>query len=298
NEKFVEVRVLERGTILADVEGGEVRTMDISLIETSVEGERLVLGGYSDGKLKLWRHSRSIFELVAETEGLGKCVLSVEVEKVVVAGGERTLLISGQSDGRLSIRDLTSRVTSPLSFALLWKKPGIDPSTSFLLRYSFIDPRKKSALLPVPFFVSSPHQSGINGLSVSSRESTLIVATAGDANAVSVASIELSEIEGKLGVSVSRSTILADAHGSTIQGLDFLSPTLLASSSVEQRLNFYSLDSTTTSPHLQLIHSTCLDVADCSAQDIVRAERGKGEEWKVLVAGIGMEVVDASMDAV
>ena len=120
-EKLVEVRVFERGTILADVEGGEVRTMDISLIETPLEGERLVLGGYSDGKLKvsffnifpvcsqlaemcvfsqLWRHLRPIFELVAETEGLGKCVLSVEVEKVVVGGRERTLLVSGQSDGR------------------------------------------------------------------------------------------------------------------------------------------------------------------------------------------------------
>ncbi|GAA5988270.1 hypothetical protein JCM5350_002837, partial [Sporobolomyces pararoseus] len=257
NEKFVEVRVLERGTILADVEGGEVRTMDISLIETSVEGERLVVGGYSDGKLKLWRHLRSIFELVAETEGLGKCVLSVEVEKVVVGGRERTLLISGQSDG------------------------------------SFIDLRERSASLPGPFFVSSPHQSGINGLSVSSRELTLIVATAGDDNAVSVARIELSEIDGKLEVSGSVSTTLEDAHGSTIQGLDFLSPTLLASSSVEQRLNFYSLDSTTTPPHLQLVTSTCLDVADCSTQDVVQLERGKGEEWKVVVAGIGMEVVNA-----
>jgi len=52
-EKMVEVRVLERGMILADVEGGEVRTMDIALIETEVEGERIVISGYSDGKLKV-----------------------------------------------------------------------------------------------------------------------------------------------------------------------------------------------------------------------------------------------------
>jgi len=50
---MVEVRVLERGMILADVEGGEVRTMDIALIETEVEGERIVISGYSDGKLKV-----------------------------------------------------------------------------------------------------------------------------------------------------------------------------------------------------------------------------------------------------
>jgi hypothetical protein len=56
-EKLVEVRVLERGMILADIEGGEVRTMDIALIETKQEGERLVISGYSDGKLKVSRIS-------------------------------------------------------------------------------------------------------------------------------------------------------------------------------------------------------------------------------------------------
>jgi hypothetical protein len=80
------------------------------------------------------------------------------------------------------------------------------------------------------------------------------------------------------------------------KGLDFLSPTLLASSSVEQRLNIYSVDSTTSPPTIALTTSTCLDVADCSAQGVNRIERrgegAKGGNWKVLVAGIGIEVVE------
>ena len=78
-------------------------------------------------------------------------------------------------------------------------------------------------------------------------------------------------------------------------GLDFLSPNLLASSSVEQRLNFYSI-TTSASPggvSLSLVESTCLDVADCSAQDAIQIDE-EGEKWKVVVAGIGIEVVEVS----
>ncbi|GAA5830194.1 hypothetical protein JCM5353_003689 [Sporobolomyces roseus] len=141
DESSVELRVLSKGMILAESEGGEVRTMDIALIETSDENERLILAGYSDGKLRLWRHTQSTFVLVAETEGLGKCILSVEVAKLTVEGMERILAISGQSDGRLSIRDLTS----------------------------FVDGSTHPSVLPNAFYASSPHQSGINGLTVSVR---------------------------------------------------------------------------------------------------------------------------------
>ncbi|GAA5830671.1 hypothetical protein JCM5353_007581 [Sporobolomyces roseus] len=260
-DSSVELRVLSKGMVLAEAEGGEVRTMDITLIETGNERESLILAGYSNGKLRLWKHSESSFECDAETEGLGKCILSAEVAKVTIAGKERCLAISGQSDGTLSIRDLTS-------FAVGSTHPSV---------------------LPNAFYTSSPHQSGINGLSVSVKDSLILVATAGDDNAVSLERIELSEKDGLLAKSLD-STVLSDAHASTIQGLNFLSPNLLASSSVEQRLNLYSLNSR-SKLSLNLIQSTCLDVADCSAQDAIQIDE-EGERWKVVVAGIGVEVVE------
>ncbi|GAA5968378.1 hypothetical protein JCM3765_002922 [Sporobolomyces pararoseus] len=157
--------------------------------------------------------------------------------------------------------------------------------------HRFIECGSLAPTVPEAFLISSPHQSGVNGLSISSLDSMLLVATAGDDNAVGVERVEFSEIDGKLAVSDSSSTTIANAHGSTIQGLDFLSPTLLTSSSVEQRLNVYSLDLTPNPPNMKLVESTCLDVADCSAQDVVRLERrGESEEWKIIVAGIGIEV--------
>ncbi|GAA5935945.1 hypothetical protein JCM1841_006598 [Sporobolomyces salmonicolor] len=220
-EGSVELQVLPSGMVLAEEEGGEVRTMDIELLELE-NGEKVVAAGYSDGKLRLWRHdsSTAAFYLLAESEGLGKCTLTV------------------------------------LS-------------------------------------------SGINGLAVSVEGSILTVATAGDDNAVSIRRVKLDQRDsaGKVSVELGPSLTLPSAHGSTIQGLDFLSPSVLASSSVEQRLNVYALTGSPDSPRLELIESTCLDVADCSAQGILQLDdSASGAEgrrsWKVAVAGIGIQMLE------
>lgn len=67
-------------------------------------------------------------------------------------------------------------------------------------------------------------------------------------------------------------------------GLAFLTPTLLASSSVDQRLNLYSLGDN----KLTLIDSVLTSVADCSAMDVAREEQSGG--WRIAVVGIGLEV--------
>ncbi|GAA6026231.1 hypothetical protein JCM11491_005164, partial [Sporobolomyces phaffii] len=240
----------------------------IALVES--DKECYVVAGYSNGKLRVWRHTRvGKFEPFGETQGLGKCVLSLETAKLTVDDRETLVVVSGQSDGRLSLRDLTST----------------------------IDPESQALTLPEPFSVMSPHQSGINGLSVSVRDSTILVATGGDDNAVAVERLELKYVDGRLVVATSSSVTLANAHASTIQGLDFLSPTLLALSSVEQRVNLYSVDTVSSDPTLELVESACLDVADCSAQDAIRFEDdgpGGRERWKLIIAGIGLEVVSVA----
>ncbi|GAA5889454.1 hypothetical protein JCM5296_006366 [Sporobolomyces johnsonii] len=232
DEGNVELQVLPSGMVLAEEEGGEVRTMDIDLLELE-NGDKVVAAGYSDGKLRLWRHDSSTeaFHLLAESEGLGKCILTV-LTVPVEAGHARC------------------------------------------------------------------HISGINGLAVSVKGPMLTVATAGDDNAVSIRRVALVDSAGEVSVQLGPSSTLPSAHGSTIQGLDFLSPSVLASSSVEQRLNVYALSGAPDSPRLALIESTCLDVADCSAQGTLQlddsaASEGEGRRRrKVAVAGIGIQVLD------
>lgn len=73
-----------------------------------------------------------------------------------------------------------------------------------------------------------------------------------------------------------------------VAGLAFLTHTLLASSSVDQRLNLYSL----AESELKLVDSVLTSVADCSAMDVVREEESEG--WRVAVVGIGLEMFAAA----
>ncbi|GAA6025839.1 hypothetical protein JCM10207_004390 [Rhodosporidiobolus poonsookiae] len=316
------LRVLPAGMVLAD-EGDEIRTMDMALIEVEVEIEgtqrrvgesmRVLVAGYSDGKIKLWRHSlppaptsssanlESTFALLAETPLAGgeKCVLSVEAVEVEVAGRRRWVVASGSSDGLRVIFTFVFRAVRELIQRFV---------NSFVDSLTLGQPVETA--LPPPFYSFHPHQSGINGLAVSVEGSSLVIATAGDDDAVSARRLTLSldEPTGTLAASAGPATMLADAHASTIQGLDFLSSTTLASSSVDQRLNLYSLSlpspsslssdaAASTLATLQIVDSTCLDVADCSAQAVLEGDAEAGGEGarRVVVAGIGVEVVEVEL---
>lgn len=109
-------------------------------------------------------------------------------------------------------------------------------------------------------------------------------------------------------------TVPTDTAFFALPGLDFLpstsssEATYLVSSAVDQRLNIYSLASpqtsspptsnTSSSPRLltlDLVESTCLEAADCGTQEIViDEESGDSGEVRVVVAGIGVEVVTLS----
>ncbi|BGP17309.1 WD repeat-containing protein 6 [Rhodosporidiobolus nylandii] len=249
------LRVLPAGMVLAD-EGEEIRTMDMALIPLGKDGETGVLAVYSDGRLKLWSHRLS--PSLAESEMDSFALLAATTEHA-----------------KLALRDLTPLLDSDGT------SDTISPD------------------LPAPFCTFCPHQSGINALAIHAEGTSLVFATAGDDNAVSVQRLHLFLLNEALAAELGPSATLEDAHASTIQGLDFLAPSFLVSSSVEQRLNAYSLclrsgASLPAPPTIQIIDSTCLDVADCSAQELLEE---KGGRRRVVVAGIGMQVVELTMEA-
>ncbi|GAA5823497.1 hypothetical protein JCM3770_004479 [Rhodotorula araucariae] len=282
NSRPEHVQVRPLGQVLAP-EGGEVRAMDLAVAEVEVEGgagaeaSRIVVVGYSDGSLQLWLHSMSSgsFVLCARSDDASKCFLAVELVKVELQDAEmRWIAVTGASDGLVALRDLTGLVTHA----------SRAPST-----------------LPPPFFSFRPHSSGINALAISVTDMGFVVATGGDDNAISAARLALSlsasttDGSSRLSAQVRTQTALSSAHASTVTGLAFLSPALLASSSVEQRMNLYSLRETAHALELRLRASTTLDVADCAALAVLPSAVGPasaGEGWNVLVAGIGVEVVD------
>ncbi|GAA5993329.1 hypothetical protein JCM10908_001432 [Rhodotorula pacifica] len=282
--------VVPVGDELAD-EGEEIRAMDLAVAPLHDDAKRFVAVGYSDGIVRTWLHDaeKRTFTPLASSAKAGKCILCVETVQLRLAAeeNERTLLVTTASDGLLNLRDISLVLRDPTACA--------DPSS-----------------LAEPFFSSRPHPSGINSLAIRTF--------GGDDNAIVLSAVDVFADDdagsSALSAHVAGQTSLPSAHSSTIQGLDFLDADHLVSSSVDQRLNLYRFSCAASSADassqpatarnpvpialtLEMVDSTCLDVADCSAQALVRSNNGhdgcakvtEEQEDRILVVGIGAEVV-------
>ncbi|SCZ89629.1 BZ3500_MvSof-1268-A1-R1_Chr9g10501 [Microbotryum saponariae] len=271
-----EVRVLAWGE--AEVEGGEdqseTRIMDHCWV--AVGREKVVfavIGGYSDGSLKVLYVAVKVhhfdtrtkrFAKICESWEKGKCVLTT---KIVEVDGKQ-LLFTGRSDGLLSVWDIARSIAG--------------------------DASGRGSVLESPLYSFHAHQSGINGLDTSydAESRTIRVATGGDDNAVHVHLFEVSA-EGQTSHRSEDRISKEDAHASTIQGICFLSPTLLASSAVDQRLNIWEI----STDKLRFQSGLCLGISDCSTMDVRRVKgpsaiTTREEAWEIVLAGIGIEVVE------
>ncbi|GAA5971549.1 hypothetical protein JCM8115_000809 [Rhodotorula mucilaginosa] len=281
----VGLRVVPDGNELAD-EGEEIRAMDLATVSLrrGSDLQQLVAVGYSDGIVRTWLHrsgDRTFTPLHASTEE-SKCILCVETIFIQLPTEEtrRVLLITAASDGLLAVRDLSSLLPHPTSSS-------------------------SSSTFPTPFFSFRPHPSGINSLSVRVSGQRILLATGGDDNALVISTLEVTAggngIKSNLAIEVVSQSSLAAAHSSTIQGLDFLDDKHLVTSSVDQRLNLYrfspSFEKEQVTASLELFDATCLDVADCSAQAVVQRTEGTLFGDRVIVVGIGAEVVSLETPA-
>lgn len=138
---------------------------------------------------QVWKHDNLRFELIAETEGLSKCILSVEVERIVVDGRERILAVSGQSDGLYVLLPSSTlmQLTGLTCKVIQVEHPGSHFVRNFLLLRTLsksdltflrclnrlLKPSTTPCRIGDADLALSPHQSGINGLSVSRRGQSL-----------------------------------------------------------------------------------------------------------------------------
>ncbi|KDE02506.1 hypothetical protein MVLG_06937 [Microbotryum lychnidis-dioicae p1A1 Lamole] len=267
--KKEEMRVLAWGE--AELEGGEdqceTRIMDHCWVAVGREEEVFaVIGGYSDGSVKVHHFDTRTkrFAKICESREKGKCVLTT---KVIEVDGQQ-LLLTGRSDGLLSVWDIARSIAG--------------------------DASGRGSMLESPLYSFHAHQSGINGLDTSydAESRTIRVATGGDDGAVHVHRFEVSA-EGQISHRSEDRMSKENAHASTIQGICFLSPTLLASSAVDQRLSIWEI----STDELRFQSGLCLGISDCSTMDVRRVKGpsaiATGEEaWEIVLAGIGIEVVE------
>ncbi|KAI9094362.1 WD40-repeat-containing domain protein [Phlyctochytrium arcticum] len=261
----------------------ETRLMDVSsfLLKTSTTNDRsnlyLVATACSDSYVRIWMfdEARSVFQLLAMSNIHGRCVLKTRLLQVEGTEGAAILLVSGGTDGVLNVWDCT-RLGAEVS-------EGAVPS-------AVVD-------LGQPLCSHRSHQSGINALDVrqltrNSSEPVIQIVSGGDDNAISASYIRLKV--GRSGAEmVSQSLAVVPApHSSGVTGLRAVKDDMFLTTSVDQRLNLWMMNSSDPSVlRIELVNSTYLDIADLSDLD---ASMISDNSLRMAVAGFGLQLLDCT----
>ncbi|XP_056319511.1 LOW QUALITY PROTEIN: WD repeat-containing protein 6 [Danio aesculapii] len=249
----------------------ETRYMSIAVVQNESEEVLLALG-CSDGAVRLLsvnESSRSV-DVLWECFYHQRCVLSVATYKLEDSQGRKLLLLfSATTDGCISVWDLTAVLNSKASVS--WQGPS------------------------APFFSIPVHQSGVNTLALSPRiekgqtvDNVISLASGGDDGQLSLLHIKIDQAEqenGGASLQLLSHWSIPLAHSSPLTGLCLLSPTFLASTSPDQRMCLWSVESDGLRP-LKVRFSHIADAAG------LWAWHGMGQEggaW-IIVCGQGLQL--------
>ncbi|KAM4722757.1 tRNA (34-2'-O)-methyltransferase regulator WDR6 [Rhinophrynus dorsalis] len=227
----------------------------------------------SDGSIRIFgmcEQSRCM-NLVAESFYHQRCVLKVGTFVHWSAAGQRDVLCSAATDGRIVFWDITSIIDQA--------HKALEEDQSDLLPLDLGD----------PCFTISAHQCGINSLSIrETKEGHHLVATGGDDNSIHICHVAVDHTCGL--VQETRIQLLQvfsapSAHAAHVTGLRILRDNLLASVSVDQRLILWNVKDS----GLQPVSTRFCHVADVSELDCWENHRKDGHYF--VLCGQGMEIV-------
>ncbi|XP_067251146.1 WD repeat-containing protein 6 [Chanodichthys erythropterus] len=248
----------------------ETRYMSMAVVHNGTE--YILALGCSDGAVRLFsvtESNRSV-DMLWECFFHQRCVLSVATYKLEDSQGrELLLLFSATTDGCISVWDLTAVLNSKAGVS--WQGPS------------------------APFFSIPVHQSGVNTLALAPQremgqmeENIISLASGGDDGQLSLLSIKIDQKEqenGGMSLQLLSQWSVPLAHSSPLTGLCLLRPTLLVSTSPDQRLCLWHVNSVGLHP-LKVLFSHIADAAGLCAWFGVGQEGGA---W-VVVCGQGLQL--------
>ncbi|XP_052419470.1 WD repeat-containing protein 6 [Carassius gibelio] len=247
----------------------ETRYMSMSVVHNGTECVLLAMG-CSDGAVRLFSvtESSSSVDMLWECFYHQRCVLSVATYKLEDSLDRKLLLLfSATTDGCISVWDLTAVLNSKASVS--WQGPS------------------------APFFSIPVHQSGVNALTISPRremrqmeENVISLASGGDDGQLSLMHIKIDQKKqenGGVSLQLLAHWSVPLAHSSPLTGLCLLSPTLLVTTSPDQRLCLWSMNSDGLHP-LKVLFSHTADAAGLWAWF-----GQEGGAW-VVVCGQGLQL--------
>uniref|UniRef100_A0A8C9GPM1 tRNA (34-2'-O)-methyltransferase regulator WDR6 n=1 Tax=Piliocolobus tephrosceles TaxID=591936 RepID=A0A8C9GPM1_9PRIM len=215
----------------------ETRYMSLAVCELDQPSlGPLVAAACSDGAVRLFllQDSGRILQLLAETFHHKRCVLKVHSFTHEAPNQRRRLLLcSAATDGNLAFWDLTT----VLDHGSAVLEPPVDPGLPYRLG--------------TPSLTLQAHSCGINSLhTLPTREGHHLVASGSEDGSlhVFVLAVEMPELEEAVGEGglVPQLRVLEEycvpcAHAAHVTGLKILSPSIMVSASIDQRLTFWRL---------------------------------------------------------
>ncbi|KAJ2721167.1 WD repeat-containing protein 6 [Coemansia sp. Benny D115] len=288
----------------------ESRIMDLVIVDQSTASANngsdigdsvlLVAAAYSDASICLWRLdiSRQEFTCIAYDPRRvhNHCILSLAAVDWNNAGDRRNLLLSGATDGRAMLWDLTRYVQTYTDQTDTANFSAYENSVSFL-------PAK---------VIDHVHQSGVNTLSaLVTSDLQLVFASGGDDNslAVCVLDLEKTPTNGGLILGETRMCTYASAHASSVQAVEFTADDTLCTVATDQRIATWkihglSLPDSEDILRIEMQDMTCTQVADPSAMALINMSAANNGElhhsnsnshshsdYCAMVVGIGVEVI-------
>ncbi|XP_033119459.1 WD repeat-containing protein 6-like isoform X2 [Anneissia japonica] len=260
----------------------------------------LVCSAGTDGRVALWDITRLIYDyfgMVDEDQSLNTDSLLHREDFNVVQGRifskelESTVHLLKEEDDK-TVTDFAG--SSRSDNEKLSQKYGnisedvpniaqIDQKQLQLSGASNLDEHNQDNVAPV--FWMKIHQSGINAIDLTKKDSGYLIITGGDDNAIHVTNLKVEvQTAAHMHFQVGDPCSAPSAHATHISGLKFLDEQTFISSSIDQRLNTWKI----CHNNIDLIGSEFTHVADTSGLDTILIE-GK---IHILIPGQGLQLLN------
>ncbi|TPX64184.1 hypothetical protein SpCBS45565_g06081 [Spizellomyces sp. 'palustris'] len=265
----------------------ETRIMDVGTVAlrslgSEFEGLHLVVAAYSDAYFRIWVYSesRNVFLLLARSGTHKRCVLKCRVLVLEDEETPKVVIFTAGTDGTLMMWDCTQTIRDGCGDAV-----------------------REVTELSTPLHAEKVHQSGVNALSVrklhctasqktvTPGSSSILVASGGDDNAISIVQILLRPTPNSILIDSVTAATHPSSHSSGVTGIKIHPDGTIISSSVDQRLNLWGLTNTEGgSVRFDLIASYYVDIADISDLDVNVISPS---HIQVAVAGLGLQLLES-----
>ncbi|NXL33932.1 WDR6 protein, partial [Glaucidium brasilianum] len=260
----------------------ETRYMSLSVVPGTSTKQlptpwKFVAAACSDGSVRVFGLLEAAHKLVLVAESFHhqRCVLKVEAFLHTRAGGERHLLCSAATDGRLVFWDITSPITDAAD-ALRRAEGEMQPLA-----------------LGTPLLTITAHSCGVNSLHIrETQEGQYLVASGSDDGSIHVCLLEVAlgggEATAGTCLHLLERAARPCAHAAHVTGMRVLRPDLLLSASVDQRLMLWRW-----SPDgLDALSTTFFHVPDLADLDCWEVVEASGEvRYYCVLCGQGLEML-------